>query len=58
MSAAFIFEKKKRQKGQYFQFFKAKFLRNAWPYGYGFWCVFRDLCEASNKCNFTVFFKI
>ena len=47
-----------RQKGQYFQFFKGKFLRNAWPYGYDFWCVFRDLCEASSKYNFAIFVKI
>ena len=38
-----------------FQFVKGKFLRNAWPYGYDFWCVMRDLCETSNKYNF---FKI
>ena len=54
----FFFWKKRRQRGQHFQFFKGQFLRNAWPYGYDFWRVFRDLCEASNKYNFAVFFKI
>ena len=48
MSAVFIFEMKD----------KVLFLRNGWPYGYDFWRVFRDLCEAYKKCNFTVFFKI
>ena len=47
-----------RQKGQYFQFFKGKFLRNAWPYGYDFWRVFGNLCKASNKYNFAIFFKM
>ena len=51
----FYFWNKRRQKGQNFQFFRGQFLRNAWPYGYDFWRVFRDLCEASNKYIFTVF---
>ena len=55
---SFYIWNKRRQKGQNFQFFKGQFLRNAWPYGYDFWRVFRDLCEASNKYNFAVFFKI
>ena len=37
---------------------KRTFLLNGWDYGYYFWCVFRDLCEASKKYNFAVFFKI
>ena len=32
----FVFWNKRRQKGWYFQFFKGKFLLNAWPYGYDF----------------------
>ena len=55
MSALFNFEIKGAKKDN---IFKGKFLRNAWPYGYGFWCVFRDICEASNKYNFAIIFKI
>ena len=58
MSAVFIFEIKGAKRGQNFQCLKGKFLGNAWPYGYNFWRVFRDLCEASNKYKFAVFFKI
>ena len=58
MSALFIFVRKKCQGGQNFQFFKGQFLRNAWPDGYDFWRVFRDLCDASNKYNFVALFKI
>ena len=47
MSAVFIFEIKGAKKDNIFNFLK--FLHNAWSYGYDFWCVFRDLCEASNK---------
>ena len=39
MSAVFIFEMKD----------KVLFPRNGWPYGYDFWRVFRDLCEAYSK---------
>ena len=46
------------QKGQNFQFFKGPFLRNEWPYRYDFRRVFIDLREASENCNFAVFFKI
>ena len=49
---------KRCQKGQKFQFFKGQFLCNARTYGYNFWCVFRDLCQDSNKYNFAMFFKI
>ena len=49
---------KRRQKKQYIQFFKKKSLRNAWPNGCDFGCVFRYLSEASNKYNFAMFFKI
>ena len=47
-----------RQRGQNFQFFKKQFLRNAWPYRFDFWRVFRDLFEAFNKYNVAFFFKI
>ena len=55
---SFYIWNKRRQKGQNFQSFKGQFLRNAWPYGYDFWRVFRELSETSNKYNFAVFFKI
>ena len=58
MSNVFIFEIKFSKKDKVCNFFKGQFLRNAWPYGYDFWRVFRDLCEASNKYNFAVYFKI
>ena len=45
----FYFWNKRRQKEQ---IFKGLFLSNAWPYGYDFWRVFGDLCEASSKYNF------
>ena len=45
-------------KGQKFHFFKEQFLRNAWPYEYEFWRIFRDLCKASKKYNFAIFFEI
>ena len=50
MSAIFIFEIKGAKKGL--------FLSNAWPYGYDFRRVFRDLCEASSKYNFAIFFDM
>ena len=57
MSAFFIFEIiKTRQNGQHCHFFKGPFLRNEWPYGYDFCCVFRDKCEASEEYNFAFFF--
>ena len=57
MSAIFIFEIKGAKKTN-FQFLKGPFLRNGWTYEYVFWRVFRDLCEASKKYNFGIFFKI
>ena len=36
---------------------KGLFRRNGWSYGYDFWRVFRDLCEASKKYNFGIFFQ-
>ena len=54
----FFFGNKRRQKRQNVQFFKRSFVRNEWPYGYDFWCVFRNHCEASKKYNFAVFLKI
>ena len=52
-----FFWNKTRQRGQNFQFLKGKLLGNAWPYGYDFWPVFRDLCEVSNKYKFPILFK-
>ena len=57
MSAVFIFEIKGAKNDNIFNFFKTRFFRNAWPCGYDFWCVFRDLCEASNKYNIAICFK-
>ena len=56
--SCFYFWNKSRQKGQNFQFFKGQFLGNSWPHVSDFWRVFGDLCEASNKYKFTIFFKI
>ena len=53
----FYFWNKTCQKGQNFQFFKEPFLHNGWPYGYNFWLVFRDLCEASKKYNLRNFYQ-
>ena len=50
-----FFEIKSAKKDNIFNFL---FLRNVWLYGYDFWCVFRELCEASNKYNFAIIFKI
>ena len=58
MSSVFVFEIKDAKKDKIFNFFKRQFLRNACPYGYDLWRVFRDLCEASNKYNLAIFFKI
>ena len=60
MSSVFVFEIKDAKKDKIFNFFKSsfQFLRNACPYGYDFWRVSRDLCEASNKYNFAISFKI
>ena len=57
MSAVFIFDIKGAEKDKIFNFLKGSF-SVMWPYRYDFWCIFRDLCEASNKYNFAVFFKI
>ena len=54
----FFFGNKRRQKRQNVQFFKWSFVRNEWAYGYDFWRVFRNHCEASKKYNFAVFLKI
>ena len=57
MSSVFIFGIKTEKKDKIFNFLKGPFLRNEWPYGHDFWRVFRDLCEASKKYNFTIFLK-
>ena len=53
MSAVFIFKINGAKKVKTFNFLKA--VRNGWPYGCDFRRIFRDLCEASKKFNFTVF---
>ena len=58
MSAVFVFEIKGTEKDKIFNFLKGLFLRNGWPYGHDFWRVFRNLCEASKKYNFTIALKI
>ena len=58
MSPVYVIEIKDAKKDNIFNFFKGSFLRNVCPYGYDFWCVFRDLCETSNKYNFAIFFRI
>ena len=40
----FLFSKYKTPKRITFSIFQRQFLRNAWPCGYDFWRVFRDLC--------------
>ena len=41
MSGFFIFEIKHAKMDKIFNFLKDCFC-NEWPYGYDFWCVFRD----------------
>ena len=57
ISAIFIFEIKADKKDKISNFLKGHFSVMA-GYGYDFWRVFRDLCEASKKYNFAVFFMI
>ena len=50
MSALFIFEIKGAKGDKIFKFLKGRFsVMGSQPYGYNFWRVFRDLCEASKK---------
>ena len=58
MSAAFVFEIKDAKKDKIFNSLKGSFSVMRVPMDMNFWCIFRDLYEASNKYNFGIFFKI
>ena len=58
MSAVFIFEIKDTKEDKIFAFLKGRFFVMGAPYGYDFWLVYRYLCEASKKYNFTIFSEI